>query len=168
MSDAPKIKTDPLYRLLREGKVSAFNEEKARGKRCDLTNCDFRGLDLRGLDTSGLDLSGCYFRQADLRGVDLSKAKLEGASIHSARALRGFIFRAKSLPTRSSCRSCTARACAIAAADFTIRLHSISATPPRAAARAAAAAGHDPRPPPSRTRACAGCRRDSRSCRRGD
>jgi len=85
MSDAPKIKTDPLYRLLREGKVSAFNEEKARGKRCDLTNCDFRGLDLRGLDTSGLDLSGCYFRQADLRGVDLSKAKLEGASIHSAR-----------------------------------------------------------------------------------
>src|SRR3569833_53905 len=85
MSDAPKIKTDPLYRLLREGKVSAFNEEKARCKRCDLTNCDFRGLDLRGLDTSGLDLSGCYFRQADLRGVDLSKAKLEGASIHSAR-----------------------------------------------------------------------------------
>src|SRR3569833_949496 len=85
MSDAPKIKTDPLYRLLREGKVSAFNEEKARGNRCDLTNCVFRGLDLRGLDTSGLDLSCCYFRQADQRGVDLSKAKLEGASIHSAR-----------------------------------------------------------------------------------
>src|SRR3569623_803454 len=85
MSDAPKIKPDPLYRLLREGKGSAFNEDKARGKRCDLTNCDFRGLDLRGLDTSGLDLSGCYFRQADLRGVDFSKAKLEGASIHSAR-----------------------------------------------------------------------------------
>src|SRR3569832_2350680 len=85
MSDAPKIKTDPLYRLLREGKVSAFNEEKARGKRCDLTNCDFRGLALRGLATSGLDLSSCNFRQADLRGVDLSKSKLEGARIHSAR-----------------------------------------------------------------------------------
>ena len=85
MSDAPKIKTDPLYRLLREGRVTVFNEEKARGKHCDLTHCDFRGLDLRGIDADGLDLSGCYFRQADLRGVDLSKAKLEGASIHSAR-----------------------------------------------------------------------------------
>lgn len=85
MNDAPKIKSDPLYRLLREGKVGAFNEEKARGKSCDLTHCDFRGLDLRGLDAGGLDLSGCYFRQADLRGVDLSKASLEGASIHSAR-----------------------------------------------------------------------------------
>lgn len=85
MNNAPKIKSDPLYRLLREGKVDAFNGEKARGKSCDLTHCDFRGLDLRGLDTAGLDLSGCYFRQADLRGVDLSKARLEGASIHSAR-----------------------------------------------------------------------------------
>lgn len=83
--DTPKIKADPLYRLLREGRVSVFNEEKARGKTCDLTHCDFRGLDLRGWDADGLDLSGGYFRQADLRGVDLSKAKLEGASLHSAR-----------------------------------------------------------------------------------
>jgi len=81
----PKIKTDPLYRLLREGGVEAFNQEKAQGKTCDLTYCDFRGLDLRALDASGLDLSNSYFRQADLRGVDLSQAILEGASIHSAR-----------------------------------------------------------------------------------
>ena len=85
MSSAPKIKTDPLYRLLREGRIDAFNQQKAQGKHCDLTNCDFRGIDLRGLDAEGLDFSGCYFRQADLRGLDLSKAKLEGASIHSAR-----------------------------------------------------------------------------------
>jgi len=85
MSVPPKIKTDPLYRLLREGRVDAFNLEKTHGKGCDLTNCDFRGIDLRGLDANGLDFSGCYFRQADLRGVDLSKARLEGASIHSAR-----------------------------------------------------------------------------------
>jgi uncharacterized protein YjbI with pentapeptide repeats len=85
MSTAPKIKTDPLYRMLREGRVDAFNQEKARGKSCDLTHCDFRGIDLRGLDANGLDFSGSYFRQADLRGVDLSQAKLEGASIHSAR-----------------------------------------------------------------------------------
>ena len=85
MSNAPKIKTDPLYRMLREGRVDAFNQEKARGKSCDLTHCDFRGIDLRGLDADGLDLSGCYFRQADLRGLDLSKTKLEGASIHSTR-----------------------------------------------------------------------------------
>ena len=85
MSTAPKIKTEPLYRLLREGKVEAFNAEKARGKTCDLTHCDFRGLDLRDIDADGLDFSGSYFRQADLRGVDLSKARMEGASIHSAR-----------------------------------------------------------------------------------
>lgn len=85
MNDAPKIKADPLYRLLREGRVSVFNEEKARGTTCDLTHSDFRGLDLRELDADGLDLSGCYFRQCDLRGVDLSKAKLDGASIHGAR-----------------------------------------------------------------------------------
>jgi uncharacterized protein YjbI with pentapeptide repeats len=85
MSNAPKIKTDPLYRMLREGRVDAFNQEKARGKSCDLTHCDFRGVDLRGLDADGLDFSGSYFRQADLRGLDLSKAKLEGASIHSTR-----------------------------------------------------------------------------------
>ena len=85
MSTAPKIKTEPLYRLLREGKVDVFNAEKARGKTCDLTHCDFRGVDLRDIDADGLDLSGSYFRQADLRGVDLSKARLQGASIHSAR-----------------------------------------------------------------------------------
>jgi uncharacterized protein YjbI with pentapeptide repeats len=85
MSSAPKIKTDPLYRLLREGRVEAFNQQKAQGKPCDLTHCDFRGIDLRGLDAQGLDLSGCYFRQADLRGVDFSRARMEGASIHSAR-----------------------------------------------------------------------------------
>ncbi len=85
MNEAPKIKSDPLYRMLREGRVSAFNEEKARGNSCDLTHSDFRGIDLRGLEADGLDLSGCYFRQCDLRGLDLSKAKLEGASIHGAR-----------------------------------------------------------------------------------
>jgi len=85
MSTAPKIKTDPLYRLLREGRVDVFNQEKANGKTCDLTHCDFRGLDLRDIDANGLDFSHSYFRQADLRGVDLSQANLEGASIHSAR-----------------------------------------------------------------------------------
>jgi uncharacterized protein YjbI with pentapeptide repeats len=85
MSTTPKIKTEPLYRLLREGKVDVFNSEKAHGKACDLTHCDFRGVDLRGIDADGLDFSGSYFRQADLRGVDFSKANLQGASIHSAR-----------------------------------------------------------------------------------
>ncbi len=85
MSQAPKIKSDPLYRLLREGRVDVFNQQKAQGKTCDLTHCDFRGTDLRGLEADGLDLTGCYFRQADLRGVDFTNAKLEGASLHSAK-----------------------------------------------------------------------------------
>lgn len=83
---APKIKHDePLYLLLREGKVAEFNQRRARGEQCNLVQCDFRGLDLRGLDASGLDLSHGYFRQADLRGIDFSRARLVGASIHAAK-----------------------------------------------------------------------------------
>lgn len=82
--ESPRMPDDPLYRLLREGRVDDFNRRKAAGERCDLTRCNLRGLDLRGLNARGLDLSGCYFRQADLRGVDLSQSKLEGASIHAA------------------------------------------------------------------------------------
>lgn len=82
----PLIKNDdPLYRLLRDGKVVEFNQQKARGAKSDLRGCDFRGVDLRGLDAAGLDLSNCYFRQADLRGVDFTQSKLEGASINSAK-----------------------------------------------------------------------------------
>ncbi len=84
-STAPLIKTDPLYRLLREGKIDAFNGERGRGTACDLTRCDFRGVDLRGANLAGMDLAGCYFRQADLRGLDLSSCHLEGASIHAAK-----------------------------------------------------------------------------------
>ncbi len=81
---APAIKDDVLYRLLREGKVSEFNERRAAGEGCDLTSADFRGVDLCGLNADGLDLSNCYFRMSNLRGVDFSNSNLEGASIHGA------------------------------------------------------------------------------------
>lgn len=84
MSDKPQIKADPLYQLLREGKVALFNERRAEGESCDLTGCDFRGLDLRGLCAEGLDLSDGYFRQADLRAIDFRNTELSGASIHGA------------------------------------------------------------------------------------
>ena len=84
MSNKPQIKTDPLYQLLREGKIDEFNSRRVSGESCDLTGCDFRGLDLRGIQADGLDLSDGYFRQTDLRAVDLRNAQLEGASIHGA------------------------------------------------------------------------------------
>jgi uncharacterized protein YjbI with pentapeptide repeats len=84
-NQAPQIKDDPLYRLLREGAVDDFNSRRAAGESCDLSGCDFRTLDLRKLDARGLDLSNCYFRQADLRGLDLSATNLEGASINAAK-----------------------------------------------------------------------------------
>ncbi len=84
--NAPRIKNDdPLYRLLRDGKIVEFNQQKARGLSSDLTNCDFRGVDLCGLEAAGLDLTGCYFRQADLRGINFTQTKMEGASINSAK-----------------------------------------------------------------------------------
>lgn len=88
----PAIKHDePLYMLLREGKIETFNQRKAAGEKCDLRHCDFRGLDLRGWDASGLDLTGGYFRQADLRGVNFSGSNLDGASIHAAK-ISGTLF----------------------------------------------------------------------------
>jgi len=85
MAELPKIIQDPMYQLIRDGKIDEFNELKAAGKNCDVTNCDFRNLDLQHLDANGLDFTGCYFRQTDLRGVDLSNTKMLGASINGAR-----------------------------------------------------------------------------------
>jgi uncharacterized protein YjbI with pentapeptide repeats len=83
---APSISDDPLYRLLREGKIAEFNQRIAAGEKTNLTGCDFRHLNLQGLVATGLYFSNSYFRQSDLRGVDFSNcASLEGASIHAAK-----------------------------------------------------------------------------------
>ena len=81
----PRIHNDPMYRLLRDGKIAEFNARIASGEKPDLINGDFRSMDLRGLDAAGIDFGGCYFRQTDLRGIDFSTSNLEGASIHGAR-----------------------------------------------------------------------------------
>ncbi len=87
----PEIKKDPLYLLLREGKVEEFNQRKARGETFDLTYCDFRGLDLRGMDTTHVDFGNSYFRQTDLRGLDLSSCNLAGVSLNGAK-ISGTLF----------------------------------------------------------------------------
>ena len=81
----PIISDDPLYQLLRDGKVKEFNDQRAAGETPDFSGLDFRGLDLRTLDARGLDMSNGYFRQSDLRGVDFSETRLEGASINAAK-----------------------------------------------------------------------------------
>ena len=85
MSTKPQIKDDPLYLLLRDGKVDEFNKRKAAGESCDLTHCDFRNVELRGIDADGLDFSNSYFHHSDLRGVNFRKARFEGVSIYEAR-----------------------------------------------------------------------------------
>jgi uncharacterized protein YjbI with pentapeptide repeats len=87
----PEMKDNPLYHLLREGKIDDFNHAFAKGESPDLINADMRGLNLKGLNAAGLNLQGCYFRQADLRGIDFSKANLDGASIHAAK-ISGCLF----------------------------------------------------------------------------
>ena len=81
----PEIKQDPMYMLLRDGKIEEFNKRKAQGETFDLRNCDLRGLDLRAIDADGIDFGNCYFRQADLRGIDFSNSHMEGASINGAK-----------------------------------------------------------------------------------
>jgi uncharacterized protein YjbI with pentapeptide repeats len=82
----PRISGDPLYRLLRIGKIDEFNQRIAAGETVDLKGCDFRHINLQQLNADGLDFSDSYFRQSDLRGVDFSKCiNFEGASIHAAK-----------------------------------------------------------------------------------
>jgi len=80
-----RISSDPMYLLLREGRIQEFNQKKAAGTKAVLTGCDFRNVDLRGIDAAGLDFSHSYFRQADLRGVDFRNACLEGSSLNGAK-----------------------------------------------------------------------------------
>ena len=81
----PEIKSDPLYRMLREGKIQRFNEQVAAGAEVDLSNADLRNVELRGADLHRANLRGAYLRNTDLRGCDLSQADLAGASIHGAK-----------------------------------------------------------------------------------
>jgi len=85
MNSEPEISHDPMYQLLREGKVDEFNTKKQAGEYCNLKACDFRSFDLRGIDAAGLDFRGAYFRMTDLRGIDFRLSLLDGASINGAK-----------------------------------------------------------------------------------
>lgn len=85
MSNAPSISSDPMYQLLREGRVDEFNAKKQAGEYCNLKSCDFRSTDLQGIDAVGLDFRGAYFRMSDLRGIDFRGSLLDGASINGAK-----------------------------------------------------------------------------------
>lgn len=80
----PRQLDHPLYRLLRNDDIAAFNAQRPRDVAVDLSGGDFRGLDLRNLDADRVIFTDAYFRGADLRGLDLRHAQLEGASLAHA------------------------------------------------------------------------------------
>ena len=80
----PRQLDDPLYALIHNEKISAFNAQKPKDVIVDLSDGDFRGLDLRALDAQGINFTNAYFRGADLRGLDLRNAQLQGASLAHA------------------------------------------------------------------------------------
>ncbi len=80
----PKIIENPLYVLLRQGKVEEFNQQRDKTAALDFSCCDFRSIDLRGLCAENIDFSNAYFRNADLRGIDFRQSQIEGASFASA------------------------------------------------------------------------------------
>ncbi len=84
MSSAPVKIDHPLYRLLQEENIQAFNAARAHGETIDLSNALLRGLNLRNMDARGLNMGGAYMKQADLRGIDFRESNLEGASICEA------------------------------------------------------------------------------------
>ena len=89
--DKPEIKSDPLYQLLRQEDVEAFNAQRDTLDTSQLRNGDYRGRDLRKMNASGLDFSNAYFRNADLSGIDFRETNLEGASLLDAK-LSGVYF----------------------------------------------------------------------------
>ena len=85
ITQKPMIKDNPLYCLIRDGKINRFNKQKQEGKSYDFKHADFRAVDLRGIDARGIDFSHAYFRLADLRGVDFTQSNLNGASLNAAK-----------------------------------------------------------------------------------
>jgi len=83
--DKPVIKQDPLYQLLRNEDIKAFNQRRHELDTSELKSGDYRGRDLRNMDASGLDFSNSYFRNADLSGIDFRTTNLEGASLLDAK-----------------------------------------------------------------------------------
>lgn len=81
----PVIKQDPLYRLLRNEDIKAFNEQRDTLDSSELRSGDYRGRDLRTMNASGLDFSNSYFRNSDLSGIDFRETNLEGASLLDAK-----------------------------------------------------------------------------------
>ena len=87
----PVIKQDPLYQLLRNEDIDAFNAQRDKLDTAELKSGDYRGRDLRKMNASGLDFSNAYFRNADLSGIDFRETNLEGASLLDAK-LSGVYF----------------------------------------------------------------------------
>ena len=83
--DKPQIKQDPLYQLLRQENIKAFNEQRDTLDTSQLKNGDYRGRDLRNMNARGLDFRNAYFRNADLSGIDFRTTNLEGASLLDAK-----------------------------------------------------------------------------------
>lgn len=81
----PEIKSDPLYQMLRQEDVDAFNANRDQLDTSQLRSGDYRGRDLRKMNARGLDFSNAYFRNADLSGIDFRDTNLEGASLMDAK-----------------------------------------------------------------------------------
>ena len=81
----PVIKQDPLYQMLRNEDVKAFNNARDTLDTSELKSGDYRGRDLRNMNADGLDFSNAYFHNADLSGIDFRNTDLQGASILDAK-----------------------------------------------------------------------------------
>jgi uncharacterized protein YjbI with pentapeptide repeats len=81
----PTISDDPLYQLLRNEDIKAFNEQRDSLDTSRLKSGDYRGRDLRNMNAVGLDFSDSYFRNTDLRGIDFRETNLQGASLIDAK-----------------------------------------------------------------------------------
>ena len=85
----PRESADPLYLLLREGRVEEFNRRLKAGERVDLRGCNLRGLDLRTARLDGASLhaahiSGVYF-PAEFAPAEIEMSVRMGTRLRAAR-----------------------------------------------------------------------------------
>jgi hypothetical protein len=112
--DKPKIKQDPLYQLLRQEDIKAFNEQRDTLDTSELKNGDYRGRDLRNMNARGLDFSNATSATRTCP-ASTSAPPTSRARVFSTPSCPAPTFPLSSPPRRSACPWTRARGCAIAA-----------------------------------------------------
>ena len=87
----PRQLDNPLYSLIRNEQIAAFNAKSPKTRVCRPERRGFSRIDLRALDAQGINFSNAYFRGTDLRGLDLRSATTRRCQPGACADFRGLL-----------------------------------------------------------------------------